>query len=440
MRHRIQPIRWILIITWLVFGTSGSRPAAAQTASSIPDLHINGKQAAIETWSEPVNISRSGSASQPRIVAASDGRLQAFWIDQFDGLMMSIYDGTSWSTPVRMPLSTFVEFSVPGAVTEVPYLVSDSLGRIHAFWYGFADPSTGERPLYYNVAPFGQITWSTPFLVALSAPVFSLAISNTGGLYLAFLRTIHSTLASAGIYFVKTVGSGPAWTQPVAISTSIYYRAVPLEKARLDLIDAGGVGVDEILYLAWDDPRVQQTYSSYSSNSGQSWSGPILFSETEARTANPSLVVLPQDQGILRMWQATNLATCTLQQQLIPKSQGNITVQKLDAPSGEIAKWILNGINECPTEQDFLLTSDKQGMLWIWNQGTPRLDMAIWQPSRGDWKQQDSLGFNFLDTEVRRTVILEDLHATLSTDRLAVIGTNKDLGEVMGNHRSPDRN
>jgi len=36
-------------------------------------------------WTQPVNLSRSGAARQPRVLAASDGRLQVFWLDRFDG-------------------------------------------------------------------------------------------------------------------------------------------------------------------------------------------------------------------------------------------------------------------------------------------------------------------------------------------------------------------
>ena len=59
---------------------------------------------ALQTGDSPVNLSHSGAASQPRVVAGLEGVLQAFWIDHFDGLMTSIYDGVTWSKPVPAPL------------------------------------------------------------------------------------------------------------------------------------------------------------------------------------------------------------------------------------------------------------------------------------------------------------------------------------------------
>ena len=79
----------------LVVLIGGVRPAIAQVDDGV--------------WGEPVNLSRSGAATLPQIAAAPDGTLQAFWWDQFDGLMTTISDGAifaggAWSEPALAPI------------------------------------------------------------------------------------------------------------------------------------------------------------------------------------------------------------------------------------------------------------------------------------------------------------------------------------------------
>src|SRR6187401_2482252 len=68
-----------------------------------------GRAQSVQEWSEPVNLSNSGSASSPSLVVDSDGHLYAIWVDEFDGYEYadSADGGVTWTAPlaVKFPFS-----------------------------------------------------------------------------------------------------------------------------------------------------------------------------------------------------------------------------------------------------------------------------------------------------------------------------------------------
>jgi len=82
------------LITFILLGsTQGVRKIQAQSGDS---------------WSEPVNLSQSGSASDPVFVIDSDSTFHAVWSDQFDGNKYVSGDGVEWGQPevVDLPFKT----------------------------------------------------------------------------------------------------------------------------------------------------------------------------------------------------------------------------------------------------------------------------------------------------------------------------------------------
>ena len=90
-------------------------------------------------WSEPLNISGSGGASEPSLSQDSSGAYHLFWRDEFAGIVYSFGDGQTWSEPVtpRFP------FSEPpfGALGDdafegffTPNVFVDSQDRVHGLW------------------------------------------------------------------------------------------------------------------------------------------------------------------------------------------------------------------------------------------------------------------------------------------------------------------
>src|ERR671912_2222703 len=64
----------------------------------------------VQEWSEPVNLSMSGAASNPSMVVDSNGVVHVIWVDQFDGFkyVQSTDHGAIWTLPVnvKFPFST----------------------------------------------------------------------------------------------------------------------------------------------------------------------------------------------------------------------------------------------------------------------------------------------------------------------------------------------
>jgi hypothetical protein len=106
-----------------------------------------------ELWSQPVNLSRSGAAESPLLLAGPDRQLQLFWWDRFDGLTTAFMLDGAWSDPVVAPiqLSNVVGTGagarvVVSTLPAMPDIVRTGETAL-ALWSGEADPDTGLRPL-----------------------------------------------------------------------------------------------------------------------------------------------------------------------------------------------------------------------------------------------------------------------------------------------------
>jgi hypothetical protein len=45
-----------------------------------------------DVWGTPINVSRSGAATQPVLIAGSNGTARALWWDAFEGIVTARYD------------------------------------------------------------------------------------------------------------------------------------------------------------------------------------------------------------------------------------------------------------------------------------------------------------------------------------------------------------
>lgn len=449
-----------LILLLAVLTSLFLHPAQAQT--STPSPSPTGEASSAEAsptklapandtiWSQPVNLSRSGAASQPRIFAAQDGRLQAFWMDRFDGLMTALYNGEIWSLPaqtLRVP-SRFV--AKPVKISAMPFLLADDKDRVHAFYYGEKDPKTGEPPLFYNQMAIGNTIWSPGTQVAESALVFNAQAVESGDLQLAYIRslkmeptTLQRQPIPPGVYARRTTGGGAAWNAGSAVESSIYYRILAPEEAFIQVAVTQNVAL-----LAWLEPRLDQVLYSASSDNGQSWSPPVAFGAKEAQVKQPLLAILPSGEA-LRIWQDASQSGCALYQQRmeLQASQPLTTTQTpTTQPGSSIARqtpaavpplvlsgWgepqqILPGLSECPSNSRFFTQEGK--LYWLWGVNTPTLSLSAWDAGRGEWSLPQSFGFSFEDPDSGRLVQLDNLEAVLANGKLAVIGADVASGEV----------
>ncbi|MFH1085278.1 MAG: exo-alpha-sialidase, partial [Chloroflexota bacterium] len=233
-------------------------------------------------WSAPANLSRSGAASEPVIVAGPMGTSQAFWWDRFDGMTSAYYDGQSWFTAVLSPIALRAVSEgqvVSQPIEAMPRIVGDGSGQAHALWLGKAERDTGLRALWHSRLAIGSASWAQPTQLADSALTWELAADSGGGLHLVYVRTSHTEGASAGIYYRRSSDGGETWTLPTALYASVYVRLLSEKAAHLAMA-AGPAGQ---LLVAWDDPRLDEGVIARSLDGGQTWQAPTPLHATGAR-------------------------------------------------------------------------------------------------------------------------------------------------------------
>ena len=110
------------------------------------------------------------------------------------------------------------------AISEVPMLVSDGSGWVHALWLGEPDEETGAQALMHSQMPLGSTTWPEPEAVAESAVAFDVTQGPSGALTLAYARALHTDAFPAGVYVKRNQGGGANWGEAAVVNDTIYFR------------------------------------------------------------------------------------------------------------------------------------------------------------------------------------------------------------------------
>ncbi|HOT90757.1 MAG TPA: sialidase family protein [Anaerolineae bacterium] len=361
-------------------------------------------------WSEPINLSKSGAASDPVVVDGPRGTLQAIWWDAFDGLTTSIFDGKTWSDPVIAPIITFTEDGDAIWIVwdQKPLIISDNAGLVHAFWTDTGDPyRPGIRRLLHSQLRIGTTNWSAPRVEAREVLAYTAVRDPADGLILIYIRNEQSAQLPAGIYFNYVSGSSTARL----IYPTRYFRGVKPEDVHMHLLmdDQG------IIYFAWDDPRLQKVLFTTSPDKGKTWTeARVIGDDIEDTAQHPHILDGPGTQTLL-IWEDRR-ATCALYQQV--SADGGATWSERTR--------ILEGLRTCPQQIDTLRTTEGQVLL-VGGVGSNQLILAAWDGTR--WSEPKTLSFSFDDPVVKRRVTLDKLRAILVNDTLAVSGFGQD-GEV----------
>ena len=403
--RRLSQLIIFFLLAAILFGAGMVRPTFAQ--STLPG------------WDQPANLSQSGAASQPRVFAGTDGKLQAIWWDSFDGLVTSVSEGSPgqhetplvWSPPLNAPIQSL-------ALLSMPTIVSDGSGWLHAFWSEANPLEVGTQVLMHSQMPFGGTQWSLPRSVAGSVLTFNISVSPSGELSLAYVRNKHTVEAPAGVYVRRKVDNASDWGAAKLIYESIYFRLLPVEQAWVRVWDAG----DNTIYLTWSDPQLGQAFFSSSQDGSGSWSEPELLGQPEDRPVAPRVVGFP-DGSVMRIWQASVHSQCTL----------FLQIYFSPAPEERHLEWsepiqILQGLPACPQADRFLFIGDQ--LFWVWGEGSGNLQVSAWDSSRLQWSLPQEISFNFQDIQSHRQVGLTNLHASLTGERLVAIGADAVSNEI----------
>jgi hypothetical protein len=215
-----------------------------------------------EGWTTPINLSNSGSTTNPQLVVDSNGTFHVIWIDAFDGYVYAQSgDGERWSTPIPLSLPFQVEDSPP-------LLLADASGFVHAFWID------EESTMYYSRilgTEFGNpAAWQIAIGLAESALDLDAVIDSGGNIHLSYARPLSTEQFPSGIYYRRSTDGGQSWSNSISLYQSQYFRSLQSRNANLDIF-ASNVSPSAQVSLVWNDHSLKRIFFVSSQDSGLNW-------------------------------------------------------------------------------------------------------------------------------------------------------------------------
>jgi hypothetical protein len=385
-------------------------------------------QSAQTTWSTPENISRSGAASQPRIFSGPNQALQVFWVDRFDGLVSSVFDGAGWSQPAITPLLN--------GPAQMPVILYDRSGWLHAFWQASPGQNSPYNSLYHAKMLFGDSFWTTPELLAEDALAYAIDAPVSGGLRLAYVRRINTQTSPSGVYVKQLLTGGTAWGAAQNIYSSIYYRLLSPGNLEISIADDG----ESTQTVIWTDPYLGETLvvqGNYPNRQPEAvaWQGAQVFENEIGPMASLRQAAIPAQR--LSIWQAANLGRCGLYQQAWNQPEGEEAAQPSAAGETGLSPatgWstpeqIYPNLEVCPLSDVFWAEPDQGRIYWLWGEGTSSLSLSAWDVEKQQWSIPVIENFSFDNPGRPGLVVLTDLHAAFGAGRLAIAGYDS-TGEI----------
>jgi hypothetical protein len=385
-------------------------------------------------WTQPVNISDSGAASQPIIAVAPDGTLHALWWDAIEGEKYARGAGitqTVWSKPATVPAilggrltSTNAQTgktTVSLAAAREVRILSDARNNVYAFWLDADNQLLGAHALG------GE--WSGGEVLADSALNMGIVADVKGILHLAYLRTLNTPGNPSGIYY-RTATRGTDWSVPVLVFPSLYFRSAKSEQAHN--ISVAGDGQGNVI-IVWDDLEQGQNFYSQSANGGRTWSQPQLVAGSKTGSATRAYVTATPKGDFFFLWQDTSTGGCGVSQRR--STDGGQT--------WSTSERVLSGLNRCLDSWSFDFGDG--GTLWLIgatavDRTTPTSGstiLAVWDGRA--WSQPVDVNANYRDMTTGKSGGLGCLSVGLAGQTAGVIGCGPD-GNVWAAHNAVELN
>lgn len=361
-------------------------------------------------WSEPINLSLSGAASEPHLVTDNTGLVHVFWQDQFSGNTYVRGQGTNWSSPVAVQLPV---------TNTVPLMVADEAGQIHAFWQVY-NQVADVTVLQYGRAPAGNITtptaWTPPQDLSTNIITWDVLAGTNGQLHLSLIRL---TPSGASLDYRQSNDGGNTWSDPQTIYESAYLRLMNNNHISLELIEAD----TNTLLIAWEDEAREQVFTARSNNSGQSWTAAQVIDEREI-TDNPAAIG-PRDLHVTRsgdllhlVWQAGHESANCSQYHQVSADGGN---------TWDVRRPILTEIRECLDTLHLFASGDS---VLLGGQAQTGVFFSAWRGASWSDLQRQAVLSGFSDGLTSRQVTLDCvLDFAVQGDALVVAGCGTSLGQ-----------
>jgi hypothetical protein len=408
--------RWIILST-LIIASVMPQWASAQTTE--------------DPWAVPVNLSRSGAATNPTLLVDSDSVMHVVWQDEFANFVYSRFDDGQWSAPQRTSLHRL--FGRPSseatpAPTQTlvftgtnPLFIAGPGDFIYAVWITQLGKLYASRVLnrtFKNVA-----AWRDGELLSDSASSFAAAVDAEGKLHVAYLNTVEDISTQAGIYYTRSRRNGVDWTHPVLLYASPYFRSLDSAKTNLT-VATGGTADAPLVYIAWDNRSRKQVFLAKSMDEGASWepamqvAGPAPSSGSDGPF---NIHVGAKENNVVLVWQ---------------NGQPEGTCTQFFQSSGDAgATWsgphpMFEDLSDCAKVNEFVTApaASPGGMLLLLTNIQKQVFLSAWDGSQWSQPQAQPTLYSFEDPDIYTQVEYDCHRATLSGELLYVVGCDRGGG------------
>jgi hypothetical protein len=232
-----------------------------------------GQAQTVQDWSDPINLSMSGAASNPSMVVDGNGNIHAIWADKFDGYQYAqSADGITWTPPVAVKYPFAPE-------DPAPVMLSDAKGMIHIFWLD------GKNKLSYaQTLPEGldaPASWRVKANLDTTVYDFDAGVDLNGVVHVVYLKNptpnpgaanpgTATKSNTAGAFYKESSNGGVTWSPETLLYESPYFRSLTAENAHIRMAVSDKADENRV-YVVWDDRPQKRIYIATSEDGGISW-------------------------------------------------------------------------------------------------------------------------------------------------------------------------
>jgi hypothetical protein len=227
----------------------------------------------VQEWSNPINLSMSGAATNPIMVVDGNGVIHVTWSDIFDGYKYTqSTDGVTWTpaVTVKFPFSP---------TAPPPVMFSDAQGVIHIFWLDDKNKLSYAQTLPNNLG--NPASWRVKTDLDTTVYDFDAGVDLDGKVHVVYLKnptlksdTANPTSASkpgkAGVFYKGSSNGGTTWSAGTLLYESPYLRSLSADNAHIRMAVSDKATENQV-YAVWDDRTQKRVFIAISNDGGLSW-------------------------------------------------------------------------------------------------------------------------------------------------------------------------
>jgi len=380
-------------------------------------------QAEDNSWTLPINISKSGANTSPILLVDSNGGFHAIWRDTYgEKWIYSGGDGNNWSNP------EVADFPFPYE-KKLLRLITDGQGKIHSFW------TDARNNLYYSRVNAEDVTqpslWTSPQLLDIAVIGFDIAVDKNNDLHFAYMRGESPNDTKAGVYYLSYRNGSTNWGEITEIDSSAYLRTISPEDSNIEIAIAENQDDQTTIYIAWNNQPRSKLLVVNSQDTGVTWGNP-----TEIVGPSPAYgVELPFDisieankNNVMILWKLGESKTSCSQRYIWSSDYG---------ANWDEQKVLFEKQDGCPKESYLFTTDQGEFILFTFINDQPYF--VAWDGSSWSDPQPQNDFVSFTDPETYRTLNLKCRNATYDVKSFYFVGCDVDIsGDIWITSRSID--